>query len=448
MDIKHILENLNSLNNNKVKFAVTDIDGVLRGKTIHIDKFKETIKGTIGFCDVIFGWDVNDVCYTNTKFTGWHTGYPDAEVKIDLSTFRQIPWDNKTPFFIGDLQEETPIVCPRSLLRSIVKKSETMGFKPIMSLEYEWFNFKESSSELEAKNYKNPTPITNGMFGYSMLRPAQNADFINSLFNYMEQFNVKIEGMHSETGPGVLEAAVLFDEAVNAADKATLFKAGVKEIANKYGFIATFMAKYNNNLPGCGGHLHQSLWDLSKNNNLFFDDTDDSNMSQIMKNFLAGQLFCLPHILPMYAPTVNSYKRLTKGAWAPTCVSWGIDNRTTAFRVINKNMPSTRIEARVPGADVNPYLAIAASLASGLYGIQNNLSLDIPPVTGNGYDAKSELFASNLGDATAIMKHSKVAESLFGKPFVEHFTLTREWEWEQFNKKVTDWELNRYFEII
>lgn len=450
MNSENLLDKLKSSGQNKVKFAVSDIDGVLRGKIIHIDKFKDTINSSIGFCDVIFGWDINDVCYTNADYTGWHTGYPDTEVKIDLNTLRFIPWDNDTPFFIGDLNEDDPHVCPRSLLKKITSQSIQMGYSPIFSLEFEWFNFKEKSIDLSSREYKNPTPITAGMFGYSMLRPSQNSEFFNDLFNYMEKYNVPIEGMHSETGPGVFEAAVTCDEILTAADKAVLFKSGVKEIANKHDFIACFMAKYNDDLPGCGGHIHQSLWDNNMKQNLFFDSNsnDDNNMSEVMKSYLAGQIYCLPYILPMFAPNVNSYKRLREGAWAPTIVNWGIDNRTTAFRVINKNASAIRIESRIPGADVNPYIAMSASLAAGLYGIQHNLKLEDMPVIGNGYETSGNRLANNLGDAVRIMKESEIANTLFGEKFVNHFTQTREWEWNQFISKVTNWELKRYFEII
>jgi glutamine synthetase len=172
-------------------------------------------------------------------------------------------------------------------------------------------------------------------------------------------------------------------------------------------------------------------------------------MSELHKQYLAGQLYCLPHILPMYAPTINSYKRLVEGAWAPTTITWAVENRTTAFRVLNSSEAYTRLETRIPGADTNPYLAMAAALASGLYGIKNKLTLNIAPTTGNGYqDTTNGSIAANLYDATIAMKNSAIAKELLGEPFVEHFTQTRLWECKQFNKIVTDWELKRYFEII
>src|SRR6202035_2269045 len=176
-------------------------------------------------------------------------------------------------------------------------------------------------------------------------------------------------------GPGVYEAAILYSEALEAADRAVLFKSGVKEIGHRHGIMPCFMAKFNENLPGCSCHIHQSLWSIGKNQNVFYDEKSNTGLSALMENYIAGQLLCLPEILPMYAPTVNSYKRLVEGAWAPTTLTWGIDNRTVALRVLNGSKISCRLETRVIGADTNPYLAMAAALAAGLYGIKNKLEL-------------------------------------------------------------------------
>ncbi len=436
----------------KIKFAFADIDGVLRGKVIHTKKFLDGLEGGYGFCDVVFGWDSSDACYDNVKLTGWHTGYPDQMCRIDLSTFRNVPWDENIPFFLGDFSKadgnDLP-ACGRSLLKHIAKQCGDLGYHAEFAQEFEWFNFNETPQTLKEKGYADMESLTPGMFGYSILRTSLNDGFYNDLFDLLYQFNVPLEGLHTETGPGVYEAAILHDEVLEAADKAVLFKTAVKEIANKYGIIATFMAKWNESLPGCSGHIHQSLWTKDKAKNLFYSADDQYNMSDLHKHYLAGQLHCLPYILPMYAPTINSYKRLVEGAWAPTTVTWGIDNRTTALRVIHTSENYTRLETRIPGSDTNPYLAMAAALASGLYGIKNKLSLDIPPTTGNGYQDKSNgSLSSNLFDAANLMKNSPLAKELFGEAFVDHFTNTRLWEWRQFSKSVTDWELKRYMEII
>ncbi len=434
----------------KVKLAVTDMDGILRGKVVHIEKFLTAIEGGFGFCDVIFGWDANDLCYENSEFTGWHTGYPDANAVIDINTFRQVPWDNDMPFFLADFRDKKGNdleICPRSLLRKVRQKSLDMGYSPTFSQEFEWFNFAEESNALNDDNFSTPNPITRGMFGYSLLRSTQNQDFFNDLFDLCEKFKVTIEGLHTETGPGVYEAALLYDDILEAADRAVLFKASAKEIGSLHNIIPSFMAKWNEKLPGCSGHIHQSLW--SEGKNVFFDEKAQDKMSDVMKSYLAGLLHCLPEVLPMYAPNINSFKRLVEGMWAPTTLTWAIDNRTVAIRALPGSPGSTRMELRVVGSDVNPYLSMAASLASGLYGIEKGLKLDVPASVGNGYADKSNgVLPSSLAAATERMKNSEVAHELFGETFVNHFTRTREHECLEHAKVVSDWELKRYFEVI
>jgi glutamine synthetase len=436
----------------KVKIAFPDIDGILRGKYIYTDKFSKSIDQGLGFCDVIFGWDCNDKCYDNTEVTGWHTGYPDAKATIDLNTYREIPWENGTPFFLGDFSNDkkyAEATCSRSLLKRVAAESKALGFVPLFSQEFEWFNFQGTPSEIYENNFDELKPITPGMFGYSLLRTSLNQDFFNDLFELLSKFNVPIEGLHTETGPGVVEATLIYDDILNAADKAVLFKLGVKEIAYRHNFVATFMAKWNVNLPGSGGHIHQSLWNDKRDENLFFDEKKELGLSSLMEHYIAGQLKCLPEILPMFAPNPNSYKRLSGGDWAPRTLTWGIDNRTASVRAIPGNEISTRIEMRVPGADTNPYLAMAASLAAGLYGIKNELPLSTKPSTGNAYlETSKHLLPNSLEQANKKMANSAIANDLFGEAFVRHFTLTREWECRQVDKNDENWELKRYFEII
>ncbi|MBS1596948.1 MAG: glutamine synthetase [Bacteroidetes bacterium] len=450
--IAEILQQLTEQNTEKVKLAVTDIDGVLRGKVISFDKFRSIVEKGFGFCDVVFGWDAGDVAYDNAKITGWHTGYPDAQAVVDIETFRQVPWEDGLPFFLADFsgnKDEGLPVCPRSLLKKITRQANSEGFIPSFSQEFEWFNFINDPVATQAGSFKGLQPITHGMFGYSILRASQKGSFFHDLFDMLKKFNVPLEGIHTETGPGVYEAAILYAGTPEAADRAVLFKSGVKEIAHRHGILATFMAKCSETLPGCSGHVHQSLWSKDGKQNLFYDKKNKTGISAMMENYIAGQLYCLPHILPMYAPTVNSYKRLVEGAWAPTTITWGIDNRTTALRALPGSAQSTRLETRVVGSDSNPYLAMAACLASGLYGIRKKLPLKIAATIGNGYaDKKNGLLPANLWESSQAMKQSSVAKELFGETFVEHFTGTREWEWRQFSKMVTDWELKRYLEII
>lgn len=452
MTIKQILEYVKNHPSQKVKLAVTDIDGILRGKYISAEKFLSVADSHFGFCDVVFGWDANDVAYDNATYTGWHTGYPDAKARIDLSTFRKIPWENDVPFFLADFitGNNDPLhVCPRQLLKKVIARAEKEGFTAYFSQEFEWFNFEETPQSLQEKNFARLQPLTPGMFGYSILRSTYRNDFFAALFDNLRKFNVPVEGLHTETGPGVYEAAIMYGGVLEAADRAVLFKSATKEIAYKHGIMATFMAKISENLPGCSGHVHQSLWDKKSTRNLFHDEKDKHKMSAVFKSYLAGQLHCLPEILPMVAPTINSYKRLVEGAWAPTTVTWSVDNRTVALRALPGGSKSSRLETRVVGSDTNPYLAMAACLAAGLYGVVNELKLKQPATLGNGYkDESNGRFPKNLYDATMRMRDSKVANELFGEKFVQHFTQTREWEWRQFSKAVTDWETKRYFEII
>lgn len=451
-NLERILKEVNEYPGQKVKLAVSDIDGILRGKLIHKEKFLSILKSGFGFCDVVFGWDAGDVCYDNGSYTGWHSGFPDAKARLDLSTYRRVPWENDLPFFLGDFEDDqgNPLeVCPRNLLKKVRKECVKMGYTALCAQELEWFNFKETSEELYQKEFRDLRPLSKGMFGYSLLRVSKNKEFFHDLFDLLLKFRVPLEGLHTETGPGVYEAAILYDECLESADRAILFKQAVKEIAHPYGIIPTFMAKWNSELPGCGGHIHQSLWDKNRQKNLFFDSEDKHKMSELMKSYVAGQLYCLPHILPMYAPTINSYKRLVEGLWAPTTLTWGIDNRTSTIRVLPQGEKSCRIESRVMGSDVNPYLAFSACLASGLYGIKHNLKLTQAPIKGSAYGQKQVgRLARTLQEATQQMKESPVAVELFGEVFVKHFVETRDWEWRQFSKAVTDWELKRYFEII
>ena len=452
MTEKQILEYVKNHPAGKVKLAITDIDGIMRGKYISTEKFMGIVVGNLGFCDVVFGWDAGDVAYDNNSYTGWHSGYPDAKAILDLGTFRKIPWENDLPFFLGEFitdDDSALEICPRQLLKKVIGEATTAGYTPYFSQEFEWFNFAETPQSLADKNFAKLTPLTPGMFGYSVLRSSYRNDFFTALYDGMKKLGVPLEGLHTETGPGVYEAAIAYSGVLQAADNAVIFKTGTKEIAYHNGIIATFMAKFNENLPGCSGHVHQSLWDKKSSKNLFYDAQDKSKMSELMRSYIAGQLYCLPYILPMIAPTINSYKRLVEGAWAPTTLTWAVDNRTVALRALPGSSKATRLETRVVGSDSNPYLAMAACLASGLYGIKKGLKLKQPATKGNGYrDLSNGSLPRNLWDATQAMKESKVAKELFGETFVTHFTQTREWEWKQFAKVVTDWELKRYLEII
>ena len=435
----------------KVKIGGFDVDGVLRGKYVSLDKFRSAAEGGLGFCDVIFGWDVADLLYDNARVTGWHTGYPDALARIDLDTFRVIPWEPDTACFLLDFctRDGRPHpASPRALLRSIVERATAAGYRAAMSFEYEFFFFRETPQSLRDKAYRGLTTLSPGMFGYSWLRSSQAADLTHEILDGCKSFDVEIEGFHTETGPGVFEAAIFYDDVLRAADKAALFKTAIKEIASRHGLVATFMAKWNERLPGCGGHIHQSLWDRGRQKNLFHDS--GQGFSAPARHYLGGLLALLPELDALYAPTINSYKRRVENTWAPTSASWGVENRTTAVRAIVGSAKSTRFEFRVCGADVNPYLAIAANLASGLHGIEHGIEPPAP-CAANAYALGAEQappLARSLHEATARLAASQAARDLFGSEVVDHYVRTRQWEARRYEQAVTDWELDRYFEII
>lgn len=436
----------------RIKIALCDIDGILRGKVLHGHKAYKLLESankipTLSFCNVVFGWDIQDKTYNNDiAYTGVHTGFPDAVIQIDPTTLRFIPWDDQTPLLLTNMANKPDNeVCPRSLLKQVTHKATQLGFYPYFGQEFEWFNFHQTPQGLEKDRYSAPTPISPGMFGYSLMRAGMHQQYFNEIFTYLDAMDVPLEGLHTETGPGVYEAAITYSEIVKAADRAVLFKMAVKEIGIKHGIMPTFMAKWNNQLPGCSGHIHQSLWDKEKTKNFFLDET-------IKNHYLAGILYGMREFLPFFAPCINSYKRFVKGSWAPTKVNWGYDNRTVAIRDLttkeNANA-AARLEFRVPGSDVNPYIAMAATLALGIYGIENKLPLNLAPVVGNGYaDMNSINLPNTLEKAIELLEKSTLAKELLGGPFVDHFVKTRLWEIEQYNSAITNWEFQRYFEGI
>jgi glutamine synthetase len=434
----------------QVKVGAVDIDGVWRGKYISLEKFYSAAKGGLGFCDVVFGWDIGDELLDNTQVTGWHTGYPDTQARVDLGTGRIIPWEPDTAAFLLDFvkPDGTPFeVSPRQLLQKVGQRARAQGFLPKFGAEYEFFVFKETPQSLKDKGYQDLTPLTPGMFGYSWLRTSQSAPFVHALMDGCNAFGLDIEGFHTETGPGVFEAAIRYGDLEASADRAVLFKTVVKEIAARHGLTACFMAKVNAKLPGCSGHVHQSLWDLDGEKNLFHDADAADGMSRTLRHYLGGQIALMPELTALYWPTINSYKRSVENTWAPTTATWGRENRTTAVRVIGDSPKAMRLEYRQLGADMNAYIGMAASLAAGLWGIENEVEPP-PACAGNGYQVDAPPLPRSLKDAVALLKHSEHARELLGEAFVDHYVRTREWEVRQHERAVTSWELERYLEMI
>lgn len=454
MDATQVAKDLEERGIKRIKVGGFDVDGILRGKYISATKFESALKNGLGFCDVIFGWDSNDVLYDNVQVTGWHTGYPDTLAKIELDTYRIVPWEESTAFFLLDFygKDGGPLaISPLQVLKRVVKRIEKMGYCPLTSAEYEYFFFNETPATARKKNWLDLEPLSPGMFGYSVLRASTYNELVTSIIEGMNAYEVPIEGMHTETGPGVYETAIAYDHAVKSAIRAALFKTGVKEIASRRNLLATFMAKVNKNLPGCGGHVHQSLWSADRSENLFAKGADSMGMSKLFRHYMGGLVRTLPEFTLMYCPTINSYKRLVENTWAPTKATWGMENRTTATRVITgPGAKATRVEMRLAGADCNPFLAMAACLAAGAHGIEKGLK--IPDLcSGNAYEAKAgkyEDLPRSLSEATDRFEQNGVARDWFGDAFVDHYVATRRWEVRQYQLAVTNWELDRYLELV
>ncbi|WHI45764.1 glutamine synthetase [Microbulbifer sp. VAAF005] len=433
-----------------VKVGLFDTDGVMRGKYMSRAKFLSSLEKGFSFCDVVLGWDVKDQLYDNTRYTGWHTGYPDAPVRILPESCRDVPFEDDMLLFLAEFDGRAQALCPRAVLRRVIERCRSLGFDPYAALEYEFFLFDETPESVRSKGFRNLKPFTPDVFGYSILRNSVHGELYREILELSERMDFPLEGLHTETGPGVLEAAIAVDGVEAAGDKAALFKTFIKVLAQRMGLMATFMSRWSSEYPGQSGHIHLSLRNSGSGDSAFFDSGQPDGISQVMRQFIAGQQRLMPQFLALMAPTVNSYRRLVPGYWAPTGASWGVENRTTALRAIPGGDTSQRIEYRLGAADANPYLALAAALGSGLYGVMQQWHPG-EPVTGNAYSLELEgeqVLPGTLWESTQQFKASEAAQELFGSDFVEHFSASREWEEREYRRHVSDWELERYFEII
>ncbi|CAE6498765.1 unnamed protein product [Rhizoctonia solani] len=469
------VEDLHSLlqNDTKVKVAGIDVDGVLRGKFMSKDKFLGAVKGDgFGFCSVVFGWDMHDLVYSNELLVSNRAnGYRDILARIDLSTYRRISWEANVPFFLlSFLDPEThePIpVCPRGTLTKAVRLAENSGWEAVAGVEYEYFQFEETPQTVSEKKFMNLSPLTSGMHGYSLLRTQLNQEYFHDLFDESKKFGIEIEGHHTETGPGVYETALAYTSALRMADNATLFKFVAKSVGMKRGVIPSFMAKPWANLPGCSGHVHVSLRDKSGRNVFAVAGGDKEKgredaqyqdtrfMSQEGEWFLAGVLEGLTDIVPMLVPTINGYKRLVGGEsfWAPNAVTYGYDSRAASIRIISPpSVPpsATRLEIRVPGADMQPHFALASIFRLGLRGIEKKIKLSGPPISvlQRGNKAPVRLAVSLEEGTKKLMAENSIAREVLGNDFVDHYGGTRSHEVKLWNEAVTNWEVERYLELV
>ncbi|KAF2859652.1 glutamine synthetase [Piedraia hortae CBS 480.64] len=453
-----------------VKVGGIDVDGILRGKLMSKKKFLSIIKPGFGFCSVIFGWDMHDKTYfKELKISNKENGYRDIVAVVDLNSYRRLPWERDLPFFLCSFREPEGVslsACPRSLLQ---KQCEGLkDIKAMAGAEYEFYTFRapsavNNSSATATFLQRNPVgdipSLDEGMFGYSLTRPVHNLDWYMNVYDTCRKFQCEIEGWHTESGPGVYEAALEYDEISKMADKAALFKLAVKNVSSSYGITPCFMAKPREGLPGNSGHVHVSLCD-SDGMNLFarpeLDHNapwpDVANLSDLGRHFLAGLLHGLPDIMPIVAPTINSYKRLVENFWAPVTVSWGLEHRAASIRLIAPpTVPAkgTRFEVRVPGADTNVHLVLAAILALGRRGVEKKLTIPVPPLGKGEEVGNGERLARSLREATTRFAHKdSIAREVFGDDFVDHFAGTREHEIRLWDETVTDWEVKRYIETV
>jgi len=397
----------------------------------------------------------------NLKFSNWERGFADIVMKPDLSTFVLTPWEEHVATCVCDLwteHGEHVTISPRYVLQRVVERARSMGYEALAAAELEFRFFRENQMSLRDKDFgPNLTPLNPGFNCYAISQASADENVLGRIARMMRDSDIEIEGYNREHGPGMYEMNIRYASSVAAGDKTMLFKSGAKEICHDLGLTVSFMAKWNDQEDGSSGHSHMSLWDRNGERNAFWDESAPDHMSTTMRHFLAGVLDKMPELMVLYAPVINSYKRYIEGTWAPLNTTWGMDNRTCAVRVINVNQGAIRIENRAPGADANFYLVFAATLASGLYGIEHELALP-ERLDGNAYDAATiaralerghiQPLARNLSAATDQFEKSELAKEYFGPDFVEHFVATRRWEVSEYDKAVTNWDRKRYLELI
>lgn len=427
------------------RFFITDIDGVCRGKTLSGERMADMLSDGGTIASAVFGWDIADDLYTHgVDFAGMGTALGEIGLRLDPTTARQLPWDEQRWVLIGEhlRPDGTPLpVCPRQLLKQVLATAQAAELTVHVGVEYEWFVLQETERSVRDKGFRQLQTATQAVSNYSPFRVDAVKGFVNDLFRWLPAADIPLEALHTEAGPGNLEVALRHAEALHAADRAALFKQSVREIGRPHGLLNTFMAKWSPAYGGCGQHLHQSVW--RSGHNLFHDASAPHGMSATLRQYIAGQLLALPDLLALYAPFINSYKRLVPGMLAPTHPSWGVDDRHSALRVVPGSARSTRLETRMPGADANPYLIMAAAIASGLHGIQQGLDLD-----DTAQAMRAVALPRNLEQATERLAASDLARTLLGDAFVTHFVQTRRWECERYQRAVTDWELARYMDVV
>ncbi|MDD1523518.1 MULTISPECIES: glutamine synthetase family protein [Bradyrhizobium] len=424
--------------------GVSDFDGVLRGKHVLGEDLSGQDK-VIKFSEAVLAWDCSDrvipISFTQQPLSA----FGDADLRILSATGRSVSDLGNQHLYLAEFAGAHENICPRGVLRKVLRRAADLGYRCAVGFEFEFMLFKESADTIEDKPFSEWAPLTRGPFGYSIMRSVSQHELFDEILALCEKARIPLSGLHFETGPGVVEASLRHCDALEAADRATIFKSIIKAWAQRRGMMATFMAKVSEDWPGQSGHIHISM--SSDGQNAFHDSNAAGNLSKLMRQFIAGQLNYMNEFCVLAAPNFNSYKRLVPGYWAPICPSWGVDNRSCAVRAILGEPSVHRLEYRLAGADVNPYLALACAIGSGILGVETGVAL---PASIAG-DASVEMTArlpQSLSEATSRFAQSAAANEIFGERFVEAFSCSRRWEWDAVQNRVTDFERRRYFEII
>jgi glutamine synthetase len=420
--------------------AFTDMQGRLMGKREHAEFFlEESAEHGVEGCNYLLALDMEMDPQPGFSMANWERGYGDFHLEPDLDTLRRIPWLEGTALVLCDVEWEdgSPVVAsPRQVLKAQVERARAAGYEPMLGSELEFFLFEESYAEAHAKHYRDLTPSTHYILDYHVLATTFAEPLIRQIRNGMHAAGIPVESSKGEAWPGQHEINFRYADALTSADRHTIYKNGAKEIANLNGQAITFMAKPDQTWIGSSCHIHASLWRDGRN--AFAADED------VFSRFVAGQIACTRELSLFFAPTINSYKRYVAGSWAPTTLAWGHDNRTCGFRVLGHGA-GKRVETRIPGGDVNPYLAFAAMIAAGLHGLEESLELP-PALEGNAYESQAERFPSTLREAVAALEGGTVARAAFGEEVVDHYLNYGRTEQRLFDEVVTCYERERLFE--
>jgi glutamine synthetase len=430
-----------------VLVAITDMQGRLQGKRCGARYFLEEVlaHGTEG-CNYLLAVDVDMNTVDGYQMSSWERGYGDLLMAPDLDTLRLVPWLAGTAMVTCDVQwlDGTPMpASPRQILKAQLDRLAERGLKAYVGTELEFMVFDDTFESAWDRRYRDLTPANQYNVDYSLLGTARVEPLLRDIRNGMTGAGLYVESAKGECNLGQHEIAFRYDEALVTCDNHSIYKNGAKEIAAKHGKSLTFIAKYDER-EGNSCHIHLSF--RSTEGDAVLAGDRQYGFSELMERFIAGQLACLPEFTYLLAPNINSYKRFVKGSFAPTAVAWGLDNRTCSLRVVGHG-ESLRVENRLPGGDVNPYLAVAAIIAAGLHGIENELEPE-PLLEGNAYDSDKQHVPTTLREASALFAGSTIARKAFGDEMVDHYTNAARVELDAYDAVVTDWERVRGFERL